>query len=493
MTLDRGAPSGAGRGDRVSRLARVSGWADLGTTGRVLQAGVAVLALALLSMATVDVPVVRFMHRNVDGPVQTAWESITDLGDATGYVVVALLVWLAARLARRVLAPGRLRTRMDMAGRYAALMLVGLAVSGAILNIAKVAIGRLRPEYLFEAGRTGFVPFHFDFGANAFPSGHAQAIWAIVTVLCLAAPRWRIALCTLGVTVATSRVVLSTHFPSDILVGGYLGVATVLLLRPKFLEPSAHARTATGGRKRARRPAPVKGGPRQGRPTQRALGHLLIAMTAVLAVASVLFPEVDLWLMRAIHAPGSGFLLAGTALSDAYDTARGPVFKLIGLAIVGLTLAALFGRPAPGFGRGRLLALWITAVGVVGVVDNLIFKNSFGRPRPKDVSAFGGDLSFHPPWLPGGACPTNCSFPSGDVGFAFLVFGFALAAPKGRARVLAVAAATVFGLFVVFMRVLTGDHFPSDAAFGALLTLAALLTLDARLRRRGRDPRGASC
>jgi membrane-associated phospholipid phosphatase len=139
---------------------------------------------------------------------------------------------------------------------------------------------------------------------------------------------------------------------------------------------------------------------------------------------------------------------------------------------------ALLGRPLPGFGGRRLGAIWITLVGVVGVLGNLVFKNGFGRPRPKDTEAFGGAWPFHPPWLPGGACPHNCSFPSGDVGFAFITLAFALAVPAGRGRTVAVAAALAFGGFVAAMRVLTGDHYPSDAAFGALMTSLAVLAFE---------------
>jgi membrane-associated phospholipid phosphatase len=95
-------------------------------------------------------------------------------------------------------------------------------------------------------------------------------------------------------------------------------------------------------------------------------------------------------------------------------------------------------------------------------------------------------MAFHPPWLPGGACAHNCSFPSGDAAYAAILLAFALAAPAGPWRTTAIAGALAFTGFVAAMRVLTGDHFPSDAAFGALVTIILVLVLDDRLVRRPR-------
>ncbi len=455
-------------------IARWTGWDRLGTPGRVLQAGAVVAALALVCMAAVDKPLARYMHTRVTGDANAIWQEITRLGDATGYVIAALLVFATAWAGQRALAPGPLRDRAIRAGRYALLLLAALAASGLAVNLAKPILGRLRPEYLFEGGRAGFVFWHFDFGANTFPSGHAQAIFAVATVLCFAWPRARITLITLATAVALSRVILSTHFLSDVLVGAYLGVAAAVLLKPFVLDRDhGRERRPPGRNRHLRLRVPL---PR----TRAGAQQALIWTTAVLAMSAVIWPEVDLRLMQAIHAGEGAFWLRDTAVSDAYDALRPPVFSAIGLIVIGLTLAAALGRPAPRFGWRRLGVIWASLLGVVGLLVNVVFKNGFGRPRPKAVETFGGDLAFHPPWLPGGACPHNCSFPSGDVAYAAIALAFALAVPPGRGRRPALVAAVGFVVLVGVMRVLTGDHFPSDAVFGALLTGIAVLVLDTR-------------
>jgi membrane-associated phospholipid phosphatase len=426
-------------------------------------------------MTVVDKPVARYMHAQVTGDANAIWAQITRLGDATGYVILALLVVVIGWLGTRVLAPSLLRDRVMMAGRYALLMIAALAASGAVVNVTKVVLGRLRPAYLVEQDTAGFTFFHFDFSANTFPSGHAQAIFAVAATLCLAWPRARIPLVTVAACVAASRVILADHFVSDVLVGAYLGIASVILLKPIIVDRD---RRPPGARRR-----PIRDRlPR----TRAAVQRQLILATLGLAVASILVPRVDLWLMQAVHLSDGAFWLHRSAVSNAYDAASDEVFLGIALVVLALTILAALGRPAPGFGWRRLTVIWTTLGLWVGLLANLVFKNRFGRPRPKDLEAFGGEMAFHPPWLPGGACAHNCSFPSGDAAYAAILLAFALAAPAGPWRTTAIAGALAFTGFVAAMRVLTGDHFPSDAAFGALVTIILVLVLDDRLVRRPR-------
>ncbi|MEI9804295.1 MAG: hypothetical protein WDN48_07260 [Pseudolabrys sp.] len=71
-----------------------------------------------------------------------------------------------------------------------------------------------------------------------------------------------------------------------------------------------------------------------------------------------------------------------------------------------------------------------------GLAVNVLLKDHWGRPRPIDVTQFGGMDKFVPWWDPRGACPNNCSFVSGDVAGAFWTIapGVSGTAAVARAR-----------------------------------------------------------
>jgi membrane-associated phospholipid phosphatase len=104
-----------------------------------------------------------------------------------------------------------------------------------------------------------------------------------------------------------------------------------------------------------------------------------------------------------------------------------------------------------------------------GLMANVLLKDHWGRPRPIDVTQFGGTDGFVAWWDPRGACPNNCAFVSGDVAGAFwTVAPAALAPPQWRA--LAYGAALALGAGMAAMRVMAGAHFASDVIFAGVFT-----------------------
>lgn len=123
---------------------------------------------------------------------------------------------------------------------------------------------------------------------------------------------------------------------------------------------------------------------------------------------------------------------------------------------------------------GRLIVFFVVSLVLgPGLLVNTALKNHWGRPRPIQVEQFDGPYKFVPWWDPHGACPTNCSFVSGDVASAFWTIAPAAVTPP-QWRALAYGAALTFGVGMSIIRVIMGGHFLSDTIFAGVFTFLVI-------------------
>ena len=112
---------------------------------------------------------------------------------------------------------------------FAFLVLCAVGLSGLAVNLLKYGIGRARPLYFDSFGVLSLHPFAMDARFAGFPSGHATTMGAIFGILLLLFPRrWYI---TLAVTacIASTRVFVGAHYPSDTVAGFGLGLAFAIV------------------------------------------------------------------------------------------------------------------------------------------------------------------------------------------------------------------------------------------------------------------------
>jgi membrane-associated PAP2 superfamily phosphatase len=203
---------------------------------------------------------------------------------------------------------------------------------------------------------------------------------------------------------------------------------------------------------------------------------LLIAL-AVAAVVGLVFglrPRLDLDLAALFFDPPRGFWRSYDPL---YLRARDAATWVIALVAAPAAIALLLKlvrphRPSLIPGRAALLML-VTLALAPGVVANLLLKEHWGRPRPIDVTEFGGAEHFRSWWDPRGDCPKNCSFVAGEPSGAFWTLAPALLAPP-HWRVLAVGAALAFGGAVGLLRMAAGAHFFTDVVFAGVFAFLVI-------------------
>jgi lipid A 4'-phosphatase len=112
-----------------------------------------------------------------------------------------------------------------------------------------------------------------------------------------------------------------------------------------------------------------------------------------------------------------------------------------------------------------------------GILANAVFKDHWGRPRPEQVSEFGGFSAYHGPlsFDPGVA---GKSFPCGHATMGFAFFAFALLFWRSHRRVawVLIALSVGYGVLIGVARMSQGAHFASDVLMaGVLIWLVSVI------------------
>lgn len=105
-----------------------------------------------------------------------------------------------------------------------------------------------------------------------------------------------------------------------------------------------------------------------------------------------------------------------------------------------------------------------------GLIANALLKGLWGRPRPSQLSEFGGSQSFEPVlvWMQESF---GKSFPCGHATMGFFFFAVALAIPKRMPifRVLVALFGVILGTALGWVRSAQGGHFLSDSLWAAAI------------------------
>ncbi len=170
-----------------------------------------------------------FVDRHVDTAAYslggTFWYDVAEvvslIGDHDWYNVWLLTGFFAGG----VLALGR---GLTPGVRNLLYLCVAVSIAMLIGETLKWFFGRYRPQAMFEQAKYGFAWFESKGIKHSFPSGHTMRLFSAMTALALIWPKARVPFLALALLVGISRVVVTRHYPSDIVAGAFVGVFCAL-------------------------------------------------------------------------------------------------------------------------------------------------------------------------------------------------------------------------------------------------------------------------
>lgn len=417
-----------------------------------------------------------------------AWGRLVSWIGRSDWMAVVLLIWAfaAAIVAKH---------SDDVLGRRIAKLLLKLAIvlffaillSGICVQTLKHLFGRARPVLFQDLGAFSFSPLAFDMRQNSFPSGHATTMGAIAMVGAMVAPKFRAHFFGIAVIVGLARVLDGAHYASDVVSGLALGATFSYLFMKALIDTgelpkTGHAEwTAVGRKVTAWYDALVR--PQETQPVDVLLLKLVIGVLFLSSLALVIFisnPGIDIAVSHAFFDPQTGFWMNTSSFLASLRAfySQAVFFVLIfALALWYISLRLREDAKLHPAIWGYVVAAMIVGPGLIA---NSLFKTYWGRARPANIEAFGGDATYTLPFQFANECARNCSFVSGEgSGIAMVVFVF-VALGWNRIRNApwpAVTAACGVAAFGIAMRIMKGRHFFSDSIFAVLIMALVAIVL----------------
>jgi undecaprenyl-diphosphatase len=162
-----------------------------------------------------------------------AFEFVTQFGKSGWFLWPTGL----ALLALAFVGPALSRTSKLIVAALAmrlAFVLLAVGIPGLVVSVIKRLIGRARPYVPETVDPYLYQWFVWQSDYASLPSGHATTAFSAAVAIGALWPQARIAMWTYAAIIAVSRVMVTAHFPSDVLAGAVCGAVGALLVREWF-------------------------------------------------------------------------------------------------------------------------------------------------------------------------------------------------------------------------------------------------------------------
>jgi membrane-associated phospholipid phosphatase len=203
-------------------------------TPRVAIAAIVVTAAFLFLMMAIDAAAIRGVS-HVPRWIVSAFDDITDFGKSGWFLWPLGLLFMALAALPPVLTPFSQRILATIMVRVGFLF-TAIAVPSLFVTIIKRMIGRARPMVGGSLDPYLFSPFAWSPAYAGLPSGHVTTAFAVLVAVGTLWPRARTVLLIYALLIAMSRVMVTAHYPTDVLAGALVGIAGAAMVRRYFAQ-----------------------------------------------------------------------------------------------------------------------------------------------------------------------------------------------------------------------------------------------------------------
>ena len=116
------------------------------------------------------------------------------------------------------------------------LIFYSVLTTGIVVKVLKTLIGRARPIFFEALDMTGFFPPSFDWAFNSMPSGHTAISFAGLVMIGMLAPKYKPLTWTVAIIIGLSRVAIGAHWPSDVILGAFIGMVVADIVKGMLLK-----------------------------------------------------------------------------------------------------------------------------------------------------------------------------------------------------------------------------------------------------------------
>jgi undecaprenyl-diphosphatase len=217
---------------RPARIRRMRPWL-LPARELAIVVAICVMVLLLL-MLTIDAAAIRGVQ-HLPRWIVSAFDDITDYGKSGWFLWPLGILFLALCALPPMLEPISQRVLAAIMVRIGFLF-TAIAVPSLFVTIVKRMIGRARPLVGGSLDPFLFSPFVWRVEYAGMPSGHATTAFAVLVAFGTLWPRGRTVFLIYALLIAASRVVVTAHYPSDVVSGALVGIIGAVLVRRYFAQ-----------------------------------------------------------------------------------------------------------------------------------------------------------------------------------------------------------------------------------------------------------------